>query len=128
VVYDCEGYVVGVGLAELLADEGHEVEIVTPLPSVAPFTDPTLEGTLIREHLRTLGVLMRTATTLDELRPGGAAATGEDGSLELEADAIVLVTQRVPGEHLYIELDDEPDALAAAGITGLFRIGDCTAP
>ena len=46
----------------------------------------------------------------------------------VEADALVLVTQRVSDESLYLELAAGPDALATAGIEGVYRIGDCVAP
>ena len=55
----------------------------------------------------------------------------EDGhEHEFEADAVVLVTQRRSNEALYRELKDTVglDALAAEGISGFYRIGDCEAP
>ncbi len=51
-----------------------------------------------------------------------------DGAVEIEADAIVLVTQRLSNESLYLELKAEPDVLAEAGVEGLYRAGDCVAP
>jgi dimethylamine/trimethylamine dehydrogenase len=128
VVYDGEGYVTGVGVAELLRGEGYDVEIVSPLVSIAQQSDLNLEGVLIREHLRNLGVQQRTLTTITEIRSGGALAEGFDGPLELEADGVVLVTQRLANEQLFVELDSDRGALEAAGIQGAYRIGDCTAP
>ena len=46
----------------------------------------------------------------------------------VEADTVVLVTQRIADDALYRELSSDQDALAAAGITGLYQIGDCLLP
>src|ERR671935_488020 len=50
-VYDCEGYFMGVGMAELLASAGRQVRYVTPLPVVGPFLDHTDEGIVVRQRL-----------------------------------------------------------------------------
>ena len=76
VVYDAEGYFVGAGIAELLALEGFEVELVTCLEQVAPVCDWTLEGPLLRRHLHERGVALpegrhdhpHRRTTADRLR------------------------------------------------------------
>ena len=43
-------------------------------------------------------------------------------------DGVVLVTQQVSQDGLYTELAGDGAALAAAGISGLYRIGDAVAP
>ena len=48
--------------------------------------------------------------------------------MEVEADAIVLATQRLSNEPLYLELAQDIDALRGEGIDALCRIGDCVAP
>jgi dimethylamine/trimethylamine dehydrogenase len=84
---------------------------------------------MLRRHLHGLGIGMRAETWLTAIEPGGAAAETELGDrLELEADAVVLVTQRVSDEQLYLELAADPAANAAAGIEGVHRVGDCVAP
>ena len=104
-VLDCEGYFMGAGMAELLRAHGHEVELVTSCEKVAPLCDETLEGPLLRRHLHDLGIRMRAETWLTRIEPGGVAAETELGeTFELEADAVVLVTQRVSHERLYLEL------------------------
>ena len=55
----------------------------------------------------------------------------EDGvgrPVEIEADATVLVTQRLSDDALYLDLTADPDALAEAGIDAVHRVGDCVAP
>ena len=41
---------------------------------------------------------------------------------------MVLVTQQISDEALYLELAGDPAALEAAGIEAVYRIGDCVAP
>jgi len=128
-VYDCEGYFMGASLAELLALDGFQVELVTSLPTVAPLCDMTLEGELLRARIASLGVRQRAATTIDSIAPGGIGGRDAFGqSLELALDGVVLVTQRVSSEELYLELAAGRRALAEAGIEGLYRAGDCVAP
>jgi dimethylamine/trimethylamine dehydrogenase len=128
-VLDADGYFMAAGIAEKLAGDGFSVELVTPHDRVAPVCDETLEGPLLRQHLHKVGVRQRTGTMLAAIEPGRASATDEFGEpLELEADAVVLVTQRFSDDTLYLEVKADRDALADEGIEGLFRIGDCVAP
>jgi dimethylamine/trimethylamine dehydrogenase len=63
------------------------------------------------------------------IEPGRVAAADEfGGAVELEADAVVLVTQRRSNDELYLELKAGADTLADEGIEALYRIGDCVAP
>jgi dimethylamine/trimethylamine dehydrogenase len=129
IVYDVEGYYLGASLAELLATEGHAVEIATPENRVAPVCDETLEGIMIRRRLHELGVRAHTGVTLTAF--GDANATGVDeygGAVELACDHVVLVTQRVSDDGLYHALVADPDALAREGIEAVYRTGDCVAP
>jgi dimethylamine/trimethylamine dehydrogenase len=128
-VLDADGYFMGAGIAEKLAGDGFSVEIVTPHDRVAPVCDETLEGTLLRQHLHDVGIGQRPGTTVAAVEPGRVTATDQFGEpLELEADAVVLVTQRLSDDSLYLELKTDGDALVDEGIEGLYRIGDCVAP
>jgi dimethylamine/trimethylamine dehydrogenase len=123
VVYDAEGYVTGAGTAERLALEGFEVELVTPLETIAPLTDETLEGPPLRRHLHELGVRQRRATLLTVVEPGRVAGEDEFGDpVELPADGVVLVTQRLSDDALYHELR------AAERDFPVYRVGDCVSP
>jgi dimethylamine/trimethylamine dehydrogenase len=129
VVYDAEGYFVAPGIAEVLAAEGFEVTLVTSLETVSPISDLTLEGPMLRQHLHEVGVSMERGITLLSVEPG--RVVGEDEFEEpwsLEADGVVLVTQQVSDEALYLELAGDPDGLRDAGIEAVYRIGDCVAP
>jgi dimethylamine/trimethylamine dehydrogenase len=128
VVYDGEGYFVAAGIAELLGSEGYTVELVTPFDVVSPVTDETLEGPLLRRRLHDAGITMRRNVSVTGIGPGLVSCESEFGeALELEADAVVLVTQRRSDDALYHEL--RADArLADEGVEAVYRIGDCVAP
>jgi dimethylamine/trimethylamine dehydrogenase len=129
VVYDCEGYYTAASVAEQLALDGHDVQLVTSLALVAPLCEHTLERELLCARLDDLGVAQRTGTTVTRIDPGLVRCADAFGKpLDLEADGIVLVTQRVAQEELYRELAADPGALEREGIEGLYRIGDCAAP
>jgi dimethylamine/trimethylamine dehydrogenase len=129
VVYDGEGYFTAPGIAEQLATEGFRVELVTCLEQVAPVCDETLEGPLLRQRLHECGVTLRRGVTLTGIDDGGVTGTDEFGeALAIEADGVVLVTQRVSEDSLYRELTADTEALQAEGIVGLYRVGDCVAP
>jgi len=121
VVYDGEGYFAAPGLAQLLAGEGLEVELVTGFDNVSPFAAETLEDVLTRDRLHEAGVAMRRATTIVSIEPGRLGAEEEFGeALAIEADGIVLVTQRLSRDALFHELDGT--------LPRVYRIGDCVAP
>jgi dimethylamine/trimethylamine dehydrogenase len=129
VVFDADGYFMAAGLAEKLVADGFEVELVTCHDLVSPLSDETLEGALLRQHLHDTGIGMRTGTLLTGIQPGQLTARDHVGEpLELEADAVVLVTQRLSNEDLFLSLKKNEDALIAEGIEAVYRIGDCVAP
>jgi dimethylamine/trimethylamine dehydrogenase len=137
VVYDTDGYYVAPGVAELLAADGHEVTVVTTFAVLSPVSDETLEGEMLRAHLHRAGVRVEHATTITQIAPGpvpgrepwsvcGHDRYGEPWSAG--CDGVVLVTQQVSDDGLYLELAGDPPALAAAGIGAVHRIGDAVAP
>jgi dimethylamine/trimethylamine dehydrogenase len=129
VVYDGEGYYAATGVAELLALEGCQVELVTLCDRIAAVCDETLEGPLVRQRLHEVGVGMRAGATLDRIQPDGVAGTDGHGEpFELPADGVVLCTMRRSNEQLFLELKGDPDALAEGGIEAVYRVGDCVAP
>ncbi|HXY45891.1 MAG TPA: FAD-dependent oxidoreductase [Acidimicrobiales bacterium] len=128
-VYDAEGYFVAAGVAELLAIEGYDVELVTCLEQVAPLCDETLEGPMLRQRLHDCGVKLRRGVTLSSIGPEGALGEDEFGEpLSFAVDGVVLVTQRRSDDALYRELEADWGALRDEGVVGLYRVGDCVAP
>jgi dimethylamine/trimethylamine dehydrogenase len=121
VVYDDDHYYIGGVIAEKLRGDGLEVTLVTPANEVSTWTTYTEEQHRIQERILTLGIHLKTGTSLSEIQAGGVIAeciyTGRKE--EIPASAVVLVTSRVPRDDLYHSLRDEID---------IERIGDCLAP
>ncbi len=130
-VYDAEGYFMGVSLAEKLAREGKQVIYVTPLEKVGAYMQFTGEDQMMVPALGELGIEMWSGHVVNEVGPGGVR--GAERQLpsqvrEWEADAVVLATMRVPRTELYRELRERRSQWANADIQGVYRVGDCLAP
>jgi len=129
VVYDCDGYYVAAGIAELLAGEGYDVHLVTSLPRISPLSDESLEGDFLRQHLHDCGIEMTTSVTVTGIESAGVTGETEYGD-EWRDDAVgvVLVTLQVSDNALYRELIGDQDRLRAAGINAVYAIGDAVVP
>jgi dimethylamine/trimethylamine dehydrogenase len=130
-VYDCDGYFMGVSLAEKLASEGKRVTLVTPHGMAGPYLAHTAEIAHVHRVLHRLDVEVVTDHVLTAVEPGNI--TGRSFTIAGEratwcADSVVLVTQRMSRDSLYRELASDPDRLEREGISGLYRIGDCLEP
>ncbi len=128
IVYDCEGYFMGVGVAELLASRGARVTLTTPLQVLAPFLDHTDEGPVVRQHLVDLGVELVTDTELVAIGSDTCVLRRFRRDTEVAADSVVLVTARVSNDGLYRELAADAAALEREGVEAVYAIGDCVAP
>ncbi len=128
-VFDGEGYFMAPGLAEQLAADGYEVELLSCLDDIAPFCHETLEQALLKRRLHAAGIRMRAGVVLESISPGRVAGRDEfEEPFALDADAVVLVTQRLSNEALYLELKAGEEALRSEGVEAVYRIGDCVAP
>ena len=130
VVFDDDHYYLGGVLAELLAGEGYEVVLVTPAAMVSSWTVNTMEQHRIAARLLEVGVRLRCSTTVLGASDGGlrtaCAYTGTES--EIEADALVLVTSRLPDDSLASELFARREQWADAGLKSVTAIGDALAP
>ena len=129
-VYDCEGYFMGVGVAELLAISGRyrRIDFVTPHQVAGPFLDRTYEGHAVRRRLAQLGVAVHTETQIVSLGARHCRLTRYEQIREHRADALVMVTARRSDDSLYRRLSADPASLAHAGVDRLIAVGDCAAP
>jgi dimethylamine/trimethylamine dehydrogenase len=130
VVFDDEHYYMGSVIAERLAAAGLDVTLVTTGDVVASWTAHTLELIPINQQLRRLGIAVVTAHDVIGFDGREVALASNYGEPErrLPAAAVVAVTSRLPEEALYAALQGAPEALRAAGIKSVTRIGDCLAP
>jgi 2,4-dienoyl-CoA reductase-like NADH-dependent reductase (Old Yellow Enzyme family)/thioredoxin reductase len=123
VVLDEEGINTGVGIAELLAQGGAEVTIVTRQFHAAPYLMYDMHLPFILPRLKNLGVEILTTAHLSEIGENEVIAfdilTNEEIVFD-DVDAVVLVTMRSPVKGLAAELDRR--------VRQLFVIGDALAP
>jgi dimethylamine/trimethylamine dehydrogenase len=127
VVYDDDHYYLGGVLAELLQNEGFEVEIITPAPQVSAWTVNTMEVDRIQRRLLLAGVTLRTSAAVTEVGAGKVTvASTYTGQLsEAAADSVVMVTARLPEDELYLDLLARREQ---GEITSVRAIGDAWAP
>ena len=127
VIYDDDHYYMAGVLAELLAQNGCKVSLVTPSPMVSYWTQFTLEQERVEAKLLGLGVKLITRHTLTAIRPDSVSlgSTFNADQSEQECAAVILVTDRISNDGLYYEL---APALAIGKIRSLLRIGDAEAP
>jgi dimethylamine/trimethylamine dehydrogenase len=128
VVYDCEGYFMGAGIAELLAARGTQVTLVTPHTLVGPVLDAPLEGWWTRRRLESVGVVSRVETVLAEVEPDACVLDRYGSRERVDADLVVLITSRRSNDSLYRELVADRDALEREGVEAVYAVGDCVAP
>jgi dimethylamine/trimethylamine dehydrogenase len=129
-IYDYEHYVMGSCLAEMLAEKGHRVIFVTPGDEVGGWSRWTHDQWYGQKRLIELGVDIRTARYVTDFDSGAATTlcTYSGRPAALEVGSLIVVGARRPKDALYQSLAEDPDALAAAGIRSLQRIGDCEVP
>jgi dimethylamine/trimethylamine dehydrogenase len=130
VIYDDDHYYMGGVLAELLLRAGARVMIVTPSSMVSDFTQLTLEQKFIQRRLLEAGVALKLTHGLGAVEKDHVKlACVYTGRLaEVEADAVVMVTARLPNEGLHVQLKARAVEWAAQGIKTVTAIGDCLAP
>lgn len=127
VVYDDDHYYLGGVIAELLAQKGHEVSIVTTASQVSAWTNNTFEVNRIQRRLIENGVTRVTDHAVVSVGAGGVTVRDvyAGAERELECDAVVMVTARLPKEELHLELVGRRDAGDLLSVRG---IGDAWAP
>lgn len=127
VIYDDDHYYMGGVLAELLAQNGCQVTLVTPAPTISAWTEFTLEQDRIYERLLDLNVTLLPHHVLASHSPTTAAVSHVITCAEtvLPCDAVVMVTERIPNDSLYHELKP---ALDDGRLKSLRLVGDAEAP
>ncbi|MGZ9221194.1 MAG: oxidoreductase [Anaerolineales bacterium] len=127
VIYDDDHYYMGGLLAELLAEQGCNVKLVTPAPMISYWSQFTLEQERIQHKLMKLGVKLYPQHVLSEI--GGdyvrLSNTISGDLIELPRDGVVLVSDRVPNDSLYQSLKP---SIEEGKLQSLRIIGDAEAP
>ena len=127
VIYDDDHYYMGSVLAELLAEQGCNVTLVTPAPMISYWSQFTLEQERIQHKLMKLGVTLYPHNVLSEIENGCVklSNTISGAEIELPRDGVVLVSDRIPNDSLYYVLKP---ALDEGKLQSLRIIGDAEAP
>ena len=109
-------------LAEMLAEAGVRVELITPKLFAGEGLLKTLDLPHVLPRLQRLGVSIRSQTFIERITPDGADLYGiwGDPPVATVADSVVLSLGRRADDSLF-------HALAALGLQP-HRIGDCVAP
>lgn len=148
VVLDGDGHFTGISMVELAADLGKKVTLVTGMSDPAEYSQFTLEVQNNKRLLHEIGVPIflnhwvesyenGKLTLSYSLRHGWALTDPEPGKMPrregtdvivLDADAVILVTSRVPNHELFMELKQRRGEWEKHGIQAIYRAGDCHAP
>ncbi len=148
-ILDADGYFTGVSMAEMMADAGKDVTIVTSLGGVAPYTHFTLEAPNLHRMMYEKGIHEKTLHWAEKIEEGVATLyylyrdgykrdpgptlgkmprkVGTD-VVKMEFDTLIAVTGRVPDDALLRELKARKSEWAENDITGIYAAGDCYAP
>jgi len=130
VVFDDDHYYMGGLMAEKIRAQGHEVVLVTATADVSHWTHNTMEQHRIQKRLLEAGVDIVALHNLVAIGDETVelACIHTDRRVSRPCGSVVLVTARLPVDHLYQELIGQPDALSDHNIKSVSRIGDCLAP
>lgn len=120
-VLDRNGHWESCGTAEYLLERGHEVEMVTPLPSVGVDLEPS-NAALFQQRVRRGGMRITVHTDIKAVAGRDVTLvdvhTGDERALG-GVDTVVLAIGRRSNDLLFKELE---------GRLPVYRIGDCAAP
>jgi dimethylamine/trimethylamine dehydrogenase len=105
------------------------VTLVTPAATVSSWSDHTMEQHRVHARLLEVGVRLETSTALVSAAAGGVrlACAYTGAQREIECDALVLVTGRLPHDAIATELAERPDAPPARAVGDAFSPGTIAA-
>ena len=138
----------GIAMAELAADLGKQVTLVTNMHDVAQFSLYTMEmannkrlmykkkiktmtnhwGHGYADNTLSLFYLYRDTPELYEMEDGKWGRRLSGDLVHLDCDALILVTMRVPNSELFHELLLRQSEWEVNEVQAVYRIGDCYAP
>ena len=130
VVFGDDSFYMGGVIAERLRRESLPVTLVTPEIIVSAWCEYTAEQYQVQRRLLELGVEIRTGHNLVAYDGSEVTVccTHTDRPLNIQADAVVMVTGRTPRDELYQALQQRAEGKAQTLFRSLRRIGDCEAP
>ncbi len=147
-VIDGDGHFMAMALVELAREQGKEVVYITDASEIAEYTTFTYEvfnnKRMLNEtgvsHIRnywpekiepgklTLSYIFSHGPDLLPPENGEVPRTYTPNHLEIDADAVILVTSRQADNALFRELKQRKSEWEEAEIEDIYQIGDCKAP
>ncbi|MEE9299569.1 MAG: FAD-dependent oxidoreductase [Alphaproteobacteria bacterium] len=152
IVLDADGFITGLAMAEMMADQGKDVHIVTQLGSIYGYGHFTGESPNVHRMMHEKGIHEHTLHWVEKVEVGNtvkvtayyvyrdgyrrstepqkgrpARHVGTD-VITLECDSVILCTSRVSNNGLYKELKARKADWAGEGLQAVYRTGDCYAP
>ena len=132
---------IGIEFASFYNDMGAEVTVVEMLDRIVPVEDADV-STFLEKALKKQGMTIMTGAGVESLKASAsgvsAAIKGKDGKIVqsdfthcIVAIGIVPNTENIGLEALGVEMDRgflKTDAMCRTNVTGLWAIGDITAP
>lgn len=148
VILDGDGHFTGMAMAELLADQGKQVTVVTNTHGIFEMSLFTMEmpnnkrvmhekgiryitnhwATAYHDGILQLYYLYKDTAGLFETAPDEWGRRFSDEIVEIPCDSLVLTTSRVPRDDLYHGLLAAKDLWEGVGVEAVFRIGDAVHP
>ena len=148
VILDGDGRFTGIAMAEMAANQGKDVTLVTNMHDVVQYSLYTMEmannkrlmyekniktvtnhwGHSLKGNTLSLFYLYRDSAELFDNQPGKWGRRVSPDLRDLECDALVLVTARIPEIALYDDLIARRDEWKEQELEDVYRIGDCFAP
>ena len=129
-IYDDDHFYMGSVMAEVLVARGCTVDLVSPATKIAEWTTNTLEQAIIMRRMLEIGVNVIVNKAPEAIGAGEVrlACLWSGKAESLPADAVVMVTSRLPHDGLYHDLRARQADWQEAGITSVKLIGDAAAP
>ena len=129
-VVDHDSYYMGSAMAQLAAERGAQVTYTSHYDSVGEYQRYTLEEQRVWQTLTELGATVKTQNLTLALEDGVAVLlhlwSGKEHTVEY--DSVILTTARNSVCDIYDELHEDQERLDAAGIKGIYLIGDANTP
>ncbi len=130
IVFDDDYYYMGPVIAEMLQKLGCQVTFVSTTNMACSFGVYTTEQPTAQKSLINAGIKMVFSQNIESYDGENVELScmyTEQPSM-LKADAIVMITARLPTDKLYYQLQDLMVAGKAGTTKSIRRIGDCEAP
>ena len=152
VILDGDGYFTGVAMAEMMAERGKQVSVVTQFNEVAPFCQNTLEGPNLQRLLHEQDIECYPLHWVESLavnntvkveiayayrdsprielppRTGRVPRRLGTETTTLECDTVILCTARKSRRELFTSLKARKDEWSENDVQAVYHVGDCHTP